>query len=377
MAAAYLAFGLGAAARLSRPAVRSLPCCRRRLSRSRFICTSAAPKKRVVFLGTPPVAAETLRKLCAASEHPSASFTIPAVVTKPPAPVGRKRVLTKSPVHQLAEQLSIPTVFTPVSARDPAFLEQFSALSPDLCVTAAYGNFLPKAFLSVPPFGTLNIHPSLLPAFRGAAPVPRALEAGVTTTGVCVLKTVLKMDAGPLVARRERHLTGDEQAPDLLEELLAEGADALLDVLPKVWDGSAEFLDQDEAHATHAAKISKEEGRLSFTENACIVHNKVRAFAGWPGTWADFLLFGEDTKAPEEVRLKILRTVVLREEGGMCLGVHEVTFGEERNCLTILCDDGSKIGALQVQPPGRKPMDARTFWNGLRGKTVERKRVPH
>lgn len=343
----------------------------------RLICSASSnDRKRVVFLGTPPVAAHALNKMNAASLYTDSTFSITGVVTQPPAPVGRKRLLTKSPVHTLAEELSIPNIFTPASARDPQFLDELRALAPDLCVTAAYGNFLPKAFLAIPPYGTLNIHPSLLPAFRGAAPVPRALQAGVDTTGVSILFTVFEMDAGPVLAKRTRSLKGHEQGPELLHELFETGTEALLNVLPSVWNGTVEKVEQDHDAATYAAKLSKDEARLTFTENASIVHNKVRAFAGWPGTWGDFLLRGKDG-AVEEVRLKILETAVLRHESGMCLGVHDVAFDEERNCLAITCDDGSKIGAFKVQPLGKKPMDARSFWNGLRGKTVGRKRLPH
>lgn len=340
----------------------------------RFFAT-AAPPKRVVFLGTPQIAAQTLGRLATAAAAPDASFAIEAVVTQPPAPVGRKKVLTKSPVHKLAEELNVPNVLTPASARNGEFLEALMSMAPDLCVTAAYGNFLPQEFLDIPKYGTLNIHPSLLPQFRGAAPVPRALEKGVKETGVCVLYTVLKMDAGPVLARRIRPLEGHEQAPGLLTELFDTGTEALLDVLPKVWDGTAEMEEQDHSLATHAAKISKDEARLSFTENACIVHNKVRAFAGWPGTWGDFVLTGD--KGTEQVRLKIIESVVSRREGGMCLGVHDVSFDQENGLLIVTCDDGSRIGALTVQPAGKKAMDARSFWNGLRGKAVQRRHVPH
>lgn len=364
------AFGLCPTA-LAWPRVRSLQAS---LRPARFFAVVSAPK-RIVFLGTPPVAAQTLNKLAAAAKNPDVSFTLVGVVTQPPAPVGRKRVLTKSPVHLLAEELQVPKVLTPASAKDPAFLEELRTLAPDLCVTAAYGNFLPKAFLDIPEHGTLNIHPSLLPAFRGAAPVPRALEKGVKETGVCVLYTVLKMDAGPVLTQRRRVLKGHEQAPSLLEELFATGTDALLEVLPKVWNGSIEMMEQEHELATHAPKISKEEARLSFTENAQIVHNRVRAFAGWPGTWGDFLIKGD--KGVEDVRLKIVESTVIRPMGGMCLGVHDVTFDDEIGCIAITCDDGSRLGALTVQPPGKKAMDARSFWNGLRGKNVERKRVPH
>lgn len=332
-------------------------------------------KKRVVFLGTPQVAAKSLQKLHKESASPSSTFTIAGVVTQPPAPVGRKRQMTKSPVHQMAETLSLEPVLTPVSASEPEFLAKMRDLQPDLCITAAYGNFLPSKFLNIPDCGTLNIHPSLLPAFRGAAPVPRALQMGVNETGVTILVTVLKMDAGPIIARCTRKLSGDERTPELLEELFDTGTQALLDLFPNVWDGTLSNQFQDDASSTHAPKIAKEEARLSFTENAVMVHNQVRAFAGWPGSWADFVLINDAGR--EEIRLKIGRTTVLRPDGVMCLGIHEVSFDEEKNCLAITCGDGSMIGLLEVQPPSKKSMDARSFWNGLRGKAIERKRVPH
>lgn len=337
--------------------------------------SAQAAEKRIVFLGTPQVAANTLKTLHEASTAESSTFSIAGVVTQPPAPVGRKRQLTKSPVHQLAETLALNPIFTPGKARDKDFLSGLAALEPDLCVTAAYGNFLPQEFLVIPKFGTLNIHPSLLPCFRGAAPVPRALEAGVSETGVCVAYTVLKMDAGPIVARHVRPLNGDEQGSDLLEELFAKGTQALLDVLPEVWADTASFEPQNDCYATHARKLSKDESRLTFTENARVVHNKVRAFAGWPGTWGDFIL--TDENGSEEIRLKILHTIIIRDEGGMCLGIHDVVFNEEHDCLAITCGDGSVIGARSVQLSGKKLTSARSFWNGLRGRSLQRKRLPY
>lgn len=332
-------------------------------------------KKRIVFLGTPQVAANTLKTLHSASKLPASDFVIKAVVTQPPAPVGRKKIITKSPVHQLAEELDIDPILTPDRAKDSDFLRALEDLEPDLCITAAYGQILPARFLITPRCGTLNIHPSLLPRFRGAAPVPRALQDGVSETGVCVLYTVVKMDAGPIVARRFHSLSGDEQAPELLENLFHMGTEALLEVLPNVWDDSAPMEPQNDEFASHAAKIKKEEGLLTFIENARIVHNKVRAFAGWPGTWGQFTL--TDGQTSEELQLKISKTKVLREEGGMCVGIHDVKFDDRENCLSITCGDGSKIGAFRILPPGKKEMDARSFWNGLRGKTVQRKRFPY
>lgn len=367
------------------PKLRPMPFCRtpfpvRLVSRSSL----SSSVKRVVFLGTPAVAASSLKRIWDASQtlratEASPQFEIVAVVTQPPAPIGRKRVLTPSPVHALAEALGIEPVLTPASARDEIFLGALRELRPHLCVTAAYGNFLPQSFLDIPSLGTLNIHPSLLPKFRGAAPVPRALEEGVSETGVSVAFTELKMDSGPIVGQHRVQLDGSEQSPELLQSLFDIGSDVLISALPSVFTGEAasSAVKQDDQYQTHAPKLSKHEARLSFTENASRTHNKIRAFAGWPGTWAEFVVTDESTSEKHELVLKVLRSQVLRCEGGMCFGVHDVKLSECGKMLAVVCDDGSMLGLSIIQPPGKKAMDARSFWNGLRGKRLERKRVPH
>lgn len=337
----------------------------------RWKCTAGnVDEKRIVFLGTPDVAAESLTQLIV--NAPSVNGRIVSVVTRPPARKGRSRTLSPSPVHATADEHGI-SVLTPRTAKDDTFLDTLAALKPDLCITAAYGCILPQRFIDLPRHGTLNIHPSLLPRWRGAAPVPRALEAGDSETGVSVAFTQLALDAGPVLVQRRVAPGQNETAPELLARLFALGTEALLESLPSVWDGTAVAQPQNNSAATHAPKLSKEEARLTFVENACIVHNKVRAFAGWPGTWADFAV-GEDMT---ELRLKVIRTSVLREQGGMCLGVHDVKFSDELQCLRVTCDDGSVIGIHEVQPAGKKAMSARAFWNGLRTDHFIRKRVPH
>ncbi len=163
-----------------------------------------AGRKKVVFLGTPDVAASSLELLLEASRQgKGGGFDVVRAVSNPPAKTGRKKVLQPCPVQALAELEGVP-VMTPATARDEEFLAELEELEPDLCITAAYGQFLPKRFLSIPKFGTLNVHPSLLPLYRGASPVQRCLEAGDTRTGVTVLFTVLKMDAGPIVRQTVR-----------------------------------------------------------------------------------------------------------------------------------------------------------------------------
>ena len=217
----------------------------------------SAAKRRVVFLGTPAVAARSLELLLGASaERGGGGFEVAAVVAQPPARSGRKMKLTASPVQTLAEARGIE-LLTPASAKEEAFLARLDELQPDLCITAAYGCFLPQRFLDLPKFGTLNIHPSLLPLYRGAAPVQRCLEAGDPLTGVTVAFTVLAMDAGPVLRQVERPLGGDEMADELLLELFEAGSEQLLDALPSVWDGSCEaaLAPQDGERATKAAKV--------------------------------------------------------------------------------------------------------------------------
>ncbi|GFH07159.1 uncharacterized protein HaLaN_01920 [Haematococcus lacustris] len=171
-----------------------------------------------------------------------------------------------------------------------------SSLEPDLCVTAAYGNMLPQRFLDLPRLGTLNIHPSLLPKFRGAAPVQRAVLAGVSETGVSLAYTVLRCDAGPVLAQEQVAVDPEVQAPELLADLFRRGALLLLKSLPAVWDGSAQPWQQKEEETTHAAKLSKEDSPLDFfTCPAAELHNRVRALAGWPGTTARFSLVEESS----------------------------------------------------------------------------------
>ena len=163
-----------------------------------------ADRKKVVFLGTPDVAALSLELLLEASRRGiGGEFDVVRAVSNPPARTGRKKVLQPSPVQALAESAGVP-VMTPAAARDDEFLAELESLEPDLCITAAYGQFLPQRFLDIPKLGTLNIHPSLLPRYRGASPVQRCLEAGEPETGVTVAFTVLKMDAGPVVRQKVR-----------------------------------------------------------------------------------------------------------------------------------------------------------------------------
>ncbi|CAM9328130.1 unnamed protein product [Heterosigma akashiwo] len=330
-----------------------------------MMMSSSTDRKKVIFLGTPDVAAQTLNRLLKASEEGrGGGFDISAVVTQPPAPAGRKKKLTPSPVQVLAEEKGL-IVLTPEKAKDDNFIETLTQIGPDLCITAAYGQFLPTKFLNIPKFGTLNIHPSLLPRWRGASPVQRALEAGDAVTGVSVLFTVLKMDAGPIAKSIEYTCTGDEQAPWLLEHLFGLGTDGLVEVLPAVWDGTIKTTEQDEATAVAADKISKADGLLDFgAMGAAECHNRGRGFAGWPGVQSTFLIGESD----EPTSIKILTTKLVAKESGSSEPTQEVKL--KGNLLEVICGDGSVLGVTELQPPNKKGMAVKAWWNGLRGERV-------
>ncbi len=314
-------------------------------------------RKKVVFLGTPAVARRALEILLDAES----SVQVLAVVTQPPARAPRGGGTVPSPVHALAQEHGIP-VLTPESAREEAFLETLETLAPDLCVTAAYGNVLPERFLAIPRFGTLNIHPSLLPLYRGAAPVQRAVEEGVLESGVTVAFTVRAMDAGPVAAQLRERVDPNVKAPDLLAHLFEKGAHLLVRTLPQVFDGSLVPQEQNAAAATKAKKIVVEEGLLDWRATAKVLHDKVRAFSGWPGTRGRFTVAGEETE------LKIVTTRVGTGERLPARG--ECTL--QGDALIVVCEDGTTLEVVELQPPGKRVLSARDFWNGLRVKDLRR-----
>ena len=322
--------------------------------------------RRIVFLGTPEVAATSLQILLdSQAEH---KIEVVAVVTRPPARVsGPKAKLSPSPVHQLASTASVPT-FTPERASDSTFLAAIASLAPDACVTAAYGNFLPQRFLGIPPFGTLNIHPSLLPRYRGAAPLSRCLAAGDQETGVSVVSTVLRMDAGPILSQEVVRLVGNEKSTELLPHLFILGTRLLLRTLPSVWDRTAIPTPQDESAATAAPKLAAPDARVDLgSESALSVHNKVRGFAGWPGVWTTWVVGDSD-----ERRVKLITTTVISPEPDRTVASTEITLLLHAGmpALRAVCGDGSVLGILELQYPGKRVTDARSFANGLGGRVV-------
>ncbi|KAL6993973.1 methionyl-tRNA formyltransferase [Sarracenia purpurea var. burkii] len=300
-------------------------------------CVSSAvnpssKKKQLVFLGSPQVSASVLDALLNASSAPDSVFEVAAIVTQPPSGRDRGRKVMPSPVAQHALDKGFPSdlIFTPVRAGEELFLSNLRALQPELCITAAYGNILPTRFLEIPPLGTVNIHPSLLPLYRGAAPVQRALQDGVKETGVSLAFTIRALDAGPIIACERMEVDDQIKAPDLLALLFSRGSKLLIRELPSIFDGSARLKAraQDDSQATLAPKISPEESWLSFDQEAIILHNKVRAFAGWPGTRARVAVVDHKSGQRNNLELKILTTRVCNSHNIQGSEVDDVTFSK-------------------------------------------------
>ena len=297
---------------------------------------------RVVFMGTPEFAVPSLRAL---AEH----TTVAGVVTQPDRPAGRGQKLLESPVKALALRHNLP-VIQPHRLREPQALEQLRAWRPDLIVVAAFGQILKPAVLDLPPHGCLNVHASLLPRWRGAAPIAAAIAAGDVETGVTIMKMDAGLDTGPMLARRTEAIRPDDTTATLSARLAEVGAALLIQTLPDYLNGALAPQAQDDALATYAPQLKKEDGHLDFTRAAVELERRVRAFNPWPGAFA--LWNGQP--------LKVLRARVIESHGDP--GVVRQTL----EGLAVTCGEGALLLEV-VQPAGKRAMRADEFVRGARG----------
>jgi len=335
--------------------------------------STSSGKARILFLGTPEVAATSLKAIVEDSKKEDSKFEVVGVVTQPPKRRKRKGKVIPSPVGLLAEELNIP-VLCPEKARDPDFLDELeNEIRPDLCITAAYGQYLPKRFLGLPKFGTLNIHPSLLPRWRGASPVQRSLEAGDNPVGVSVLFTVSKMDAGPVVSQTTVDIDENDQATTVLPMLFDVGTASLLEAIPRVLSGEMTMetvTQQDESQIVNADMIDASEAEICvWKESAVTCHNRMRGFSMWPGIFMYVQISDGDADEPP-IKFKVGKTRVAGLPGAQ-EPTDIIELGPEKgDGLLVVCGDGSVLELLEVQPVTRKLMDAKSFANGLRGRTL-------
>jgi methionyl-tRNA formyltransferase len=257
---------------------------------------------KIVFMGTPDFAVPALRRLL---EH----HEVIGVVTQPDRPAGRGGQVQMSPVKLLSLEHSIP-VFQPEKIRRAEAIEQLRDWMPDVYIVAAFGQILPQVVLDIPPHGSVNIHASLLPRWRGAAPIQAAVRAGDAESGITIMKMDAGLDTGPILTQRAIPLALDETGQSLHDKLSDLGGDLLIETLPGYLSGAIQPQPQDDAQATLAPRIQKEEGRIDWKADAASIERTVRAFTPWPGTYTFWngkqikILAGavtEDTLAPGQV----------------------------------------------------------------------------
>jgi methionyl-tRNA formyltransferase len=298
---------------------------------------------RVVFFGTPEFAVPTLDALLSSTHH------VVGVVTQPDRPRGRGQRTSPSPVK--ARALAARTVvFQPDRLGDPPFLDALTALHTDIGVVAAYGKILPVSVLSAPRLGMINVHASLLPRYRGAAPVHRAVIAGEQLTGVTIMRIVKALDAGPVLAATERAIGADETSVDVERDLARLGAGLLVTTLNRLSSGPVHETPQDESRATYASRLTKEDGAVDWSTPADAVHNLIRGLHPWPHAFT--FLQGR--------RYILLRSAVASGTGRP----GEVV--EATADRLIVATGAGAVRLLEIQPEGKRPMNAREFLAGHR-----------
>ena len=301
---------------------------------------------RIVFMGTPVFSARVLEVILARGHQ------IVACYTRAPKPGGRRGLaLTKSPVHELAESHAIP-VFTPRSLRAEEEVEIFAGHGADVAIVVAYGLILPKPVLEAPRLGCLNLHASLLPRWRGAAPIQRAIKAGDAETGVMVMQMEEGLDTGPVALTARTLIGADVTAGQLHDVLAGLGADLAVQALDALEVSGLSFTPQPDEGVLYAHKIEKAEARIDWSAPARDVHNRIRGLSPFPGAWFEADL----GRGPE--RVKALQSSLAENVNGQPPGA---LIGDD---LTIACGQGA-VSLLKVQRAGKVPVSAQDFLRGL------------
>jgi methionyl-tRNA formyltransferase len=309
---------------------------------------------RVVYFGTPAFAVPSLERLLA---HP---FDVAGVITQPDKPRGRGQKESPSPVKALAQSRGLP-VLQPGRLKDEAFLQEIRRLAPDLGVVAAYGKILPQALLDLPRLGLVNVHASLLPRWRGASPVHRAVMAGDEQTGVSIMRVVRELDAGPVFAVRTRPIGPDETSEEVERDLALIGADLLVSVVEAMEAGTARETAQEEAGVSYAPRLTKDEGLIAWEAPATAIHNQVRGLQPWPHAYT-FL---------GEARV-IVRQSALDEDAAPAAAAPGEILAVEADAMVVAAGDGRKLRLARVQAEGRKPVSGREFAVGHRVEAGQR-----
>ncbi|WP_102692710.1 methionyl-tRNA formyltransferase [Rummeliibacillus pycnus] len=302
----------------------------------------------IVFMGTPDFSVPVLKML-----HEE-GYDIKAVVTQPDRPVGRKRVLTPPPVKAAALEIGLP-VIQPERLKGSEELQQIISLKPDLIVTAAFGQILPKELLDTPKLGCINVHASLLPAYRGGAPIHQAIIDGQKETGVTIMYMAEKLDAGDIIAQQSLPIEEEDYTGLLFEKLSIVGRDLLKTILPSIIDGTNQRIPQDETKVSFAHNISREQERIDWSKNNTAIYNQIRGLHPWPIAYTS--LDGQNIK----IWWARKSTASHNEKPGTVIGISKKFF-------TVATGEGQAIDILDLQPSGKKRMEAINYLNGVGSK---------
>jgi methionyl-tRNA formyltransferase len=299
---------------------------------------------RIAFFGTPAFAVPTLAALLA-SPHP-----VVGVVSQPDKPRGRGQKTSAAPVKELGISAGVP-VLQPEHLKDPAFLDAFRAWSADLGVVAAYGRIIPEVVIHTPAAGLINVHASLLPKYRGAAPIQRAVMAGDRETGVTIMRIVRELDAGAMFARTVRPIPPDATSEEVERDLARAGAALLLQVVESIAAGTAREEPQDDSLASYAPKIVREEGVIAWNRPAVAIHNQIRGLVPWPRAWTHV----------DGSRLIIVHSVPEHDDDRTA---PPGTVVDGRGDLIRVATGHGLLRILEAQPEGRRVMTARELLAG-------------
>lgn len=297
---------------------------------------------RIVFLGTPEFAVPSLQALIRNGHE------IPAVFTQPDRPKGRGRELSASPVKLAALELNLD-VRQPERIRRPESVDLLHALTPEVMVVVGYGQIIPQNIIDIPPHGILNVHGSLLPKYRGAAPIQWAIANGESETGVTIMRIDAGLDTGDMLEKRKLPIGPDELAPELFARMAAEGASVLVETIEHILKGTASREKQNDADATLAPILKKEDGAVNWQNRAYEIYNRFRGFNPWPGAYTMFRGQPLSLTGMHRASLTELNSGQLRKD---------------RHRLFVGCGGNTSLELLEVQPAGKKRMLAGAFLNG-------------
>lgn len=312
---------------------------------------------RLVFCGTPQFAVPTLKQLLTQKD-----FDIAAVVTQPDRPRGRGMEVSASPVKEVASAAGV-RVLQPEKIRTPEMQETLRSLQPDAIVIIAYGQIIPARLLTIPKHGWINLHASLLPKYRGAAPIQWAIANGETITGLTSMRIDAGMDTGEMLLQKEVEIGAKETTPELAERLAEAGAPLMLETLRSLADGKLQGQAQNNDDATYAPLLKKEDGRIDWTRRADEIYNRMRAHTPWPGAFTAFR--GQTVHISAE---PVSNKIASQQNAGLRSSVPLApgTLRSDKNALFVACGGATEVRVLSVKREGGKSVDVVQFLHGVR-----------